>query len=232
MYMTYVHEPTPRPPPQPRRLAYDLNDPYVKHRYNPPMGGDLKSKQPPASSSPENVVKLERIQLHAQIHGAVLSRQSLLGPIMALRAISGVTEQGGGQHALEGVQLVKGKKNIQGWVRPGIPIGVKLDLKGPQMWDFLSVLVEYVLPRVRDFQGIQMEWPAKRLDRPSSAGGVVSFGLPPTAFGLFPQIEVNLDAYPRPFGMHIHFVTNAEGVGAQNRARALLSGFQIPFQRA
>jgi large subunit ribosomal protein L5 len=47
----------------------------------------------------------------------------------------------------------------------------------------------------------------------------------------FPQIEVNVDAYPRLFGMHMHFITNARGVGSQDKARALLSGFQIPFLR-
>jgi len=49
--------------------------------------------------------------------------------------------------------------------------------------------------------------------------------------GFFPQIEVNQDSYPKMYGMHIHFVTNASGLGAQNRARALVSGFQIPFVR-
>ncbi|KAI0689414.1 mitochondrial 50S ribosomal protein L5 [Cerioporus squamosus] len=232
MYMTYVHEPTPRPPPRPPRLAYDPNDPYTKHRYNPPLGGNRWSKQLPPPSSPDNVVQLERIQIHSQIKQASVSRTNLLGPIMALRAISGANDQAGGQHTAEGVQIVRGRKNLQGWVRPGIPVGVKVDLKGPQMWDFLSVLVEFVLPRLRDFQGIPLEGPSNRLDKPHSASGVVSFGLPPTALGLFPQIEVNFDAYPSTFGMHIHFVTSAKGVGAQNRARALLSGFQIPFARS
>ena len=232
MYMTYVHEPTPRTPPRPARQMYDPNDPYTKHRYNPPLGGNRWSKQLPPPSSSDNIVQLERIQIHTQIRSAVSSRTNLLGPIMALRAISGTTERGGGQHTAEGVQLVKGRKNLQGWVRPGLPVGVKVDLKGPQMWDFLSVLVEFVLPRLRDFQGIQLEGPSSRLDKMHSASGVVSFGLPPTALGLFPQIEVNFDAYPETFGMHIHFITNAQGVGAQNRARALLSGFQIPFARS
>ena len=232
MYMTYVHEPTPRKPMRPVRLSYDPNDPYTKHRYNPPLGGNRWSKQLPPPSSSDNVVQLERIQIHTQIKSAVSSRTNLLGPIMALRAISGATERGGGQHTAEGVQLVKGRKNLQGWERPGLPVGVKVDLHGPQMWDFLSVLVEFVLPRLRDFQGIPLEGPASRLDKPNAASGVVSFGLPPTALGLFPQIEVNFDAYPATFGMHIHFITSAQGVGAQNRARALLSGFQIPFARS
>jgi large subunit ribosomal protein L5 len=73
--------------------------------------------------------------------------------------------------------------------------------------------------------------PSASLNSPSAVSGVVSFGLPPQAMGLFPQIEVNLDAYPKSYGMHIHFVTNAKGLGAQNRARALVSGFQVPFAR-
>ncbi|KAI0762016.1 mitochondrial 50S ribosomal protein L5 [Trametes elegans] len=232
MYMTYVHEPAPRKPPRPVRLAYDPNDPYSKHRYNPPLGGNRWSKQLPPPSSPDNVIELERIQIHTMIKAATNSRTNLLGPIMALRAISGANEKAGGQHTAEGLQIVRGRSNAQGWVRPGIPVGVKVDLKGPQMYEFLSVLVEFVLPRLRDFQGVVMEGPSNRLDKMSSASGVVSFGLPPLALGLFPQIEVNFDAYPQPFGMHVHCVTNAKGVGAQNRARALLSGFQIPFARS
>ncbi|KAH9850228.1 mitochondrial 50S ribosomal protein L5 [Lenzites betulinus] len=232
MYMTYVHEPTARPPPRPARLMFDPKNPYTKHRFNPPLGGNRWPKQPPPPSAPENIIQLERIQIHTMIKGATNSRTTLLGPLMALRAISGANEQAGGQHTAEGVELVKGRRNLQGWVRPGIPVGVKVDLKGPQMYDFLSVLVEFVLPRLREFQGVVMEGPSNRLDKMSSASGVVSFGLPPAALGLFPQIEVNFDAYPQTFGMHIHCITSAKGVGAQNRARALLSGFQIPFARS
>jgi large subunit ribosomal protein L5 len=55
--------------------------------------------------------------------------------------------------------------------------------------------------------------------------------LPPSAMAFFPQLEVNVDSYPKLPGMHITFVTNAEGQGAQNKARALVSGFQVPFTR-
>jgi large subunit ribosomal protein L5 len=113
----------------------------------------------------------------------------------------------------------------------GVPVGVKVDLKGPKMYDFLGSLVEFVLPRLREFNGIVMPPASSTLKSPSAVSGVVSFGLPPEAFGFFPQLEVNLDSYPKEYGMHIHFVTNAEGFGAQNRARALLSAFQVPFVR-
>ena len=150
---------------------------------------------------------------------------------MAFRALSGETEGGGGWKSSSGVQIVKGKKNVSGWVRPGIPLGVKVELKGDRMYDFLGTLVQFVLPRLRDFEGVVLPPASANLKTPAGVSGVVSIGLPPEAMGFFPQIEVNQDAYPLQYGMHIHFVTNAEGVGAQNKARALLSGFQLPFTR-
>ncbi|KAK0185745.1 60s ribosomal protein l7 [Armillaria mellea] len=177
MYMTYVHERGPRPPPRQIRLKFDPEDPYSKYRKNPP---------------------LEKIQIHTMIKQAMMSKSEVLGVMMALRALSGETENG------EGVQIVKGKK------------------QGQNMYDFIGTLVEFVLPRLRE---------DSNLNKPSSVSGVVSMGLPPEAMGFFPQIEVNQEAYPRQYGMHIHFITNAQGVGAQDRARALVSGFQIPFIR-
>ncbi|KAH9831362.1 mitochondrial 50S ribosomal protein L5 [Rhodofomes roseus] len=230
MYMTYTHEPNPKPvrPVPPR---FDPNDPYAKFRYNPPLGGTQSFNVPQDSVTADNIVQLERIQLHTMAKEAFGNRSSLLPVIMAFRAISGETEHSGGQRTVEGVQIVKGKQNIGGWTRLGHPIGAKVDLKGPKMYDFLSVLVDFVLPRVRDFRGFPMQLPSQALTLPHSGSGVVSIGLSPDALAFFPQIEVNLDAYPKLFGMHIHFVTNAFGAGAQNRARALLSGFRVPFAR-
>jgi len=148
-----------------------------------------------------------------------------------MKALTGENFQGGGQHAVEGVQVVRGKKSIGGWLRPGIPIGVKVDMRGRSMYDFLGTLVEFVLPRMREFTGIVLPPPSASVSSPSAVTGVVSFGLPPQAIMFFPQIEVNLDSYPKLNGMHIHFITNAKGKGAQDSARALVSGFQIPFLR-
>ncbi|KAH0587040.1 putative 60S ribosomal protein L7, mitochondrial [Termitomyces sp. J132] len=231
MYMTYVHEPHPRPPPRQIRLTYDPADPYTKHRPNPPVGGSQIGKKPPPPSAPHNVVRLEKISIHTMQKDALHSKQNLLGPLMALRAITGESYRAGGRHTAEGIQVVRGKKAVGGWIRPGVPVGAKVDLKGPAMYDFLNSLVEFVLPRIRDFGGVVLPPQSSSVNSPSAVSGVVSFGLPPSAMGLFPQIEVNLDSYPNQYGMHLHFVTNATGVGAQNRARALVSGFQIPFLR-
>ena len=231
MYMTYTHDHRPPRPPRVIRPLYDPEDPYTKHRYNPPAGGPrwMKAAIPPVTV--DNVVKLERIQLHTMVKQAIQSKSQLLGAIAAFRAISGDSYRAGGQHTMEGVEIVKGRKSIGGWIRPGVPVGVKVELKGPKMYDFMSILVDFVLPRLKEYDGFVLPMPNANLETPSGASGVHSFGLSPEAMVLFPQIEVNLDAYPRPYGMHIHFITNAHGVGAQTRARKLLSGFQIPFVR-
>jgi len=232
MYMTYIHENGPRPPPRQIRLTYDPNDPYTKNRHNPPVGGSQLGKKPPPPSSPKNVIQLEKISLHSMSRDAISSRSNLLGVIAAFKALSGENPGAGGRESSEGVQIVTGKKTVHRWrLRPGIPVGVKVDIKGPKMYDFIGTLVEFVFPRLREFPGIVMPPASLSMATPSGVSGVVSFGLPPEAMGLFPQIEINMDMYPKSSGMHIHFVTSAEGVGAQNRARALVSGFQIPLAR-
>jgi len=210
---------------------YDPENPYAKLRHNPPVGGSQVGRKPAPPMTVENIIRLERIQLHTMAKDALVSRQNLLGPIMALRALSGETELGGGRRGSTGVQVVRGVKSVGGWVRPGMPLGAKVDLLGAKMYDFLGTLTEFVLPRLREFPGFLLPPASVNLQTPAGVSGVVSIGLPPEAFGFFPQIEVNQDAYPKTYGMHIHFITNARGDGAQERARQLLSGFQIPFSR-
>jgi large subunit ribosomal protein L5 len=231
MYMTYKHELGPRPPPRQVRTRYDPADPYSKYRYNPPVGGVRLAKKLLPPSNWDNVIQLEKVQIHTMVKEAVADKSNLLGAIMAFKALSGETLHGGGHHAVEGVQIVHARKMVGGWLRKGLPVGIKVDMKGRSMYDFITTLVEFVLPRLREFNGVLMPLPSARYDTPSAISGVVSFGLPAHAMALFPQIEVNVDQYPKMYGMHVHFVTNATGVGAQEQARALVSGLQIPFIR-
>ncbi|RXW21495.1 hypothetical protein EST38_g4363 [Candolleomyces aberdarensis] len=233
MYLTYTHEPSgvERKAPRQIRLKFDPEDPYSKFRHNPPVGGSQVGKKPAPPSTPEDTVRLEKIQIHTFIKESLQNKSALLSPIMMLRALTGETAKGGGQHAVEGIQLVKGRKAVGGWIRPGVPVGAKVDLRGQSMYDFLNTLTEFVLPRLRDFNGIVLPPKSSSSTTPSTVSGVVSFGLPPEAMVFFPQLEVNVDAYPMLSGIHIHFVTNAKGKGAQDKARALVSGFQVPFVR-
>ncbi len=55
------------------------------------------------------------------------------------------------------VVLTKAKKSIAGFkLREGMPVGAKVTLRGPIMYDFLSRLINIALPRSRDFQGISL----------------------------------------------------------------------------
>lgn len=52
--------------------------------------------------------------------------------------------------------LAPAKKSIAGFkLRKGIPIGAKVTLRGPRMYDFLERLIHVVLPRSRDFRGLE-----------------------------------------------------------------------------
>ncbi|KAH7101768.1 ribosomal protein L5 [Auriculariales sp. MPI-PUGE-AT-0066] len=232
MYMQYLHEEKARGAPVVPRGLFDTTDPYTKNRFNPIAGGDrfIRKRLPP--SKPENVAKLDKIVLHTFQKEAIGNKSYLLGCIAAFRALSGESVQSGGRHTGEGIKILRGRKTVGGWIRPGIACGIKVELKGDRMYDFLGTFTEFVLPRLRDFNGFQMEPQSKLMRRQSAVSGVVSVGLHPSAMGFFPQIECNVDAYPKMYGMHIHFVTTTKGQGAQNLIRGLMSGFQIPFRKA
>jgi large subunit ribosomal protein L5 len=56
-----------------------------------------------------------------------------------------------------GQRLVKtkAKKAIAGFkIRIGLEVGAKATLRGKRMWNFIDHLVNFALPRTRDFQGI------------------------------------------------------------------------------
>ncbi len=54
--------------------------------------------------------------------------------------------------------FTKAKKSIAGFkLRQGVPIGAKVTLRGPRMYDFLERLIHVILPRSRDFRGIDQK---------------------------------------------------------------------------
>jgi large subunit ribosomal protein L5 len=163
---------------------------------------------------------------------AIKSNTALWPAAMQLKALSGESYHAGGRLSSEGVQFIKSMSGVAEFkIRAGLQIAAQVEMRGEHMWEFIGTLVDFVLPRLRDFRGISLPPASASSTSASATGGVVSIGLPPTAIGLFPQIEVNVDSYPKTHGMNIHFVTNARGQGAQARARTLLSSM-LPFVRA
>ena len=109
----------------------------------------------------------------------------------------------------------KARKSIATFkLRDGMPIGVKVTLRGARMYDFLDRLIMIALPRVRDFRGIR----GKNLD----GNGNFAMGLKEHI--VFP--EVDYDQVDEIRGMDIVICTTAS---TDAEAKALLKKFNMPF---
>ena len=231
MYMTYDHRLATAPPAAPLVASEPLT-PYELNRPTPLPRGNRPERPGSSVLTPSTVPKLESITLHTMVKEAIGNKQALLSAIMAFRAITGETQNGGGRAGSQGVQVLVSRGGAAAFkLRADMPIAAKVELRGEAMYDFIQSLVDFVLPRIREFPGFALPLASASKTSPSSLGGVVSMGLPAAAMGLFPQVEANLDAYPRLHGFHIYFNTNQRGDRAQENARALLSGFRVPFYR-
>ena len=113
--------------------------------------------------------------------------------------------------------LRKAKKSEAGFkLREGMPIGAKVTLRKERMYDFLDRLVNVVLPRVRDFEGV----PSNSFD----GRGNYSLGLRDQL--VFPEID--FDKVEKLLGMSITVVSSAK---TDEEGRALLKAFGMPFKK-
>jgi large subunit ribosomal protein L5 len=111
--------------------------------------------------------------------------------------------------------ITKAKKSIANFkLREGRPIGVRVTLRGPRMYDFLDRLINLALPRVRDFRGV----PADAFD----GRGNYTLGLREQL--IFPEIEY--DKIDKLRGLEVTIVTTAK---SDDEGRALLRLFGMPF---
>ena len=113
--------------------------------------------------------------------------------------------------------ITKAKKSIAGFkLREGQPIGVKVTLRGENMYNFMEKLIKVSLPRVRDFRGVS----SKAFD------GFGNYTLGIKEQLIFPEIDY--DNIVKLRGMDIVFVTTAK---TNEEAYELLSGFGMPFRK-
>ncbi len=99
-------------------------------------------------------------------------------------------------------------------LREGMPIGVKVTLRGERMWEFLDRLINIALPRVRDFRGVN----------PKSFDGRGNY-----AMGIKEQIvftEINYDQVDKVRGMDVIITTTAK---TDEEGRELLRALNMPF---
>ena len=96
-----------------------------------------------------------------------------------------------------------------------MPIGVRVTLRRERMYEFLERLIKVVLPRIRDFNGIN-----------SKLDGRGNYTLGVTEQIIFP--EINIDSISKLMGMNITFVTTAK---TDEEGLALLKEFGLPFKK-
>jgi large subunit ribosomal protein L5 len=108
------------------------------------------------------------------------------------------------------------KKAIAGFkLREGMPIGVKVTLRRDKMYEFMDRLVNFSIPRIRDFRGLS----AKAFD------GQGNYNLGVNEQIAFPEIDY--DKIDKLRGMNISITTTARSA---EEGRALLAAFHFPFK--
>jgi len=151
------------------------------------------------------VPKIEKIVINQGLGRAVADKKII---DVALEELTMIT----GQRAIP----VRSKRDISNFkLRKGMPIAVKVTLRGDRMYEFLERLICIALPRIRDFQGIK-----NKLD----GRGNYTFGI--TEQIIFP--EINIDKINQILGMDITFTTTA---GTDEEGFKLLKEFGIPFKK-
>lgn len=157
----------------------------------------------------ENILQvpaLEKIVVNMGMGEAMSDSKYLDGGLENLKAITG-----------QKPVITRAKKSIATYkIRQGGPVGCMVTLRGQRMYDFFSKLVNFILPRLRDFRGVS----------PKSFDGRGNYNL-----GLKEQIvfpEINYDKIDNVRGMDIAFVTTAK---SDEEAITLLSALGMPFRK-
>jgi len=151
------------------------------------------------------VPKPEKIVVNVGVGDAPKDAKLLDGVVRDLTTITG-----------QKPSIRRARKSIATFkIREGMPIGASVTMRGDRMWDFLDRLTSVVLPRIRDFRGLN--------PRSFDGNGNYSFGL--TEQLVFP--EVDYDDIDATRGMDVTIVTTAK---TDDQGRALLKALGFPLR--
>jgi large subunit ribosomal protein L5 len=157
----------------------------------------------------ENVMQVprpEKVVVNMGVGDASKDAKALEGAMKDLTTIAG-----------QRPSLRRARKSIATFkIREGMPIGVAVTMRGDHMWDFLDRLMSIVLPRIRDFRGLN--------PRSFDGNGNYSFGL--TEQLVFPEIDY--DDIDATRGMDVTIVTTAKN---DDEGRALLMALGFPLRQ-
>lgn len=175
----------------------------LKERYYKEILPDLQKRL--GIKNPMAVPRLSKIVLNMGVGKAIEDKSRLEAALQQLTLIAG-------QKAV----ATRARKSISSFrLRAGYAIGCTVTLRDRRMYEFLDRFINVVLPRIRDFRGVN----------PKSFDGRGNFNLGLTEQLVFP--EVNPDKVNFTQGMDIAFVTTARN---DDHGRELLRAFGMPFR--
>ena len=152
------------------------------------------------------VPRLSKVVLSIGLGEAIQNAKALEAAEKDLTAISG-------QHPI----ITRAKKSIASFrLRAGMPIGLKITLRGERMYDFFDKLVNAVLPRIREFQGVPQD----------SFDGRGNYTLGIKEQIIFP--EVDYDNIDKVRGLEVSIITTAN---TNEEGKHLLESLGMPFSK-
>ena len=176
--------------------------PRLRDKYSNEIANSLKEQF--GFKSNMRVPKLEKIVLSQGVGDAISDKKLIESAMNDMSLIAG-------QKAISR----NSKKDISNFkLRKGMPVGVKVTLRGDKMYEFLDRLINIALPRTRDFRGVKA----------SGFDGTGNFNMGIKEHIIFPEIDI--DKVNKIFGMDITFVTNTS---SDEESKALLKEFGFPF---
>ncbi|MDR0326955.1 MAG: 50S ribosomal protein L5 [Planctomycetaceae bacterium] len=177
--------------------------PRLQEKYQKTIVPSLKKK-----FKQENVMalpKLQKIVLNMGVGSNLSEKKYMEEAVDVLTQISG-----------QKPVVTKAKKSIANFkLREGMNVGCMVTLRGARMYEFMDRLISLVLPRVRDFQGVN----------PKSFDGHGNYNLGITEFLVFP--ELNPDKYSRSQGLNVTFTIKGD---SDDESREMLREFGMPFR--
>jgi large subunit ribosomal protein L5 len=178
--------------------------PRLKEKYDKEIVPELQKQFQYKSNM--QVPRLLKISLNQGIGGAITDKKLMDAGLSELTMLAG-------QKAV----ATKSKKDISNFkLRKGMPVGVRVTLRGERMYEFLDRLISVAIPRIRDFRGIN--------DKGFDGRGNYTLGI--TEQIIFP--EINIDKVAKMNGLDITMVTSAR---TDKEALALLKEFGLPFKK-
>ncbi len=176
--------------------------PRLKQRYNEELKSKLKDEL--QLSSIMQAPTVSKITLNMGVGEGKTDAKQIDSALDELTIIAG-----------QRAQVRRARKSIaQFKIREGMPIGVKVTLRGDRMWEFLDRLVSIALPRIRDFRGLN----------PDSFDGRGNYSIGIREQIIFPEIDY--DSINQIRGLDVAITTTAVD---DSQARALLTELGLPF---